>query len=66
MTGTNRDLENLARDLIRIRPKLPPAERDMASALAVQITNYADRPDVMRPKILWTIAKIEELTTKAA
>lgn len=59
MTGTNRDLENLSRDLIRIRPKLPAGERDMVSALSVQIVNYAARPDVMRPKILWTIEQIE-------
>lgn len=55
----NHDLTTLARDLIRIRPKLSAGERDLASALAVQLTNYAERPDVMRPKILWTIELIE-------
>lgn len=32
----NYDLTTLARALIRIRPKLPKTERDLASALAVQ------------------------------
>lgn len=54
-----RSLDVLARDLIRIRPKLPPTERDLASALAVQLTNYAKHPDVMRPRIIWTIEQIE-------
>jgi hypothetical protein len=54
-----RSLDVLARDLIRIRPKLPASQRDMVSALAVKIMNYAGNPDVMRPKIIWTIEQIE-------
>lgn len=60
-----RSLDVLVRDLIRIRPKLPAAERDLASALSVHLTNYAARPDMMRPLILWTIAKIEEVKKAA-
>lgn len=54
-----RSLDVLARALICIRPKLPATERDLASALAVQIVNYAGNPDVMRPNILRTIEQIE-------
>jgi hypothetical protein len=39
-----RSLDVLARDLIRIRPKLPASQRDMVSALAVKIMNYAGNP----------------------